>query len=87
MAGGPSALLELAMATHAEVTTEEAEVTTEEFQQIARDGISTFRHPQTGKLLTEMAQQLLERARQRNVDRNLLVAGDEHAYGLAVAQR
>jgi hypothetical protein len=50
LAGGKPALLEMAMATHAGVTTEE-------FEQIARDWISTFRHPQTGKLLTEMVYQ------------------------------
>jgi phosphoserine phosphatase len=50
LAGGEPALLEMAMATHAGVTTEQ-------FEQIASDWISTFRHPQTGKLLTEMVYQ------------------------------
>jgi phosphoserine phosphatase len=47
---GEPALLEMAMATHAGVTTEE-------FERIASDWISTFRHPQTGKRLTEMVYQ------------------------------
>lgn len=47
MAGGEHALLELMMATHTGMTTVE-------FEQIVKDWIATARHPQTGKLFTEM---------------------------------
>jgi phosphoglycolate phosphatase-like HAD superfamily hydrolase len=46
-AGGESGLIELIMATHAGMTTEE-------FEQIVKDWIATARHPKTGKLFTEM---------------------------------
>lgn len=54
LAGGEHALLEMAMATHAGMTTEEFEI-------IVRDWIATARHPKTGKLYTEMVfQPMLE---------------------------
>jgi hypothetical protein len=50
LAGGERALLEMAMATHAGMTTEE-------FERIVADWIATARHPKTGKLYTEMVYQ------------------------------
>jgi hypothetical protein len=50
LAGGEKALLEMAMATHAGMTTEE-------FDKIVRDWISTAKHPKTGRLYTEMVYQ------------------------------
>jgi phosphoglycolate phosphatase-like HAD superfamily hydrolase len=50
LAGGEQALLELAMATHAGMTTEE-------FEKIVTDWITTAKHPTTGKLYTEMVYQ------------------------------
>ncbi len=50
LAGGEHALLEMAMATHAGMTTEE-------FEQVAKEWIGTAKHPQTGKLYTEMVYQ------------------------------
>jgi len=49
-AGGEKALLELAMATHAGMSTDE-------FSRVVADWISTARHPQTGRLYTEMVYQ------------------------------
>ena len=50
LAGGEKALLEMAMATHAGMTTDE-------FDKIANDWITTAKHPKTGRLYTEMAYQ------------------------------
>jgi phosphoglycolate phosphatase-like HAD superfamily hydrolase len=50
LAGGEHALLELAMATHAGMTTEE-------FEKTVGDWLATAKHPQTGKLYTEMVYQ------------------------------
>jgi hypothetical protein len=50
LAGGEKALLEMAMATHAGMTTEE-------FERIVSDWITTAKHPKTGKLYTEMVYQ------------------------------
>lgn len=50
LAGGDKAILELFMATHAGMTTTE-------FEQIVTDWIATAKHPQTGKLYTEMVYQ------------------------------
>ena len=50
LAGGEEALLEMAMATHAGMTTEE-------FEKIANDWITTAKHPTKGKLFTEMVYQ------------------------------
>lgn len=50
LAGGEKALLEMAMATHAGMTTEE-------FEKIVSEWISTAKHPKTGKLYTEMVYQ------------------------------
>jgi phosphoglycolate phosphatase-like HAD superfamily hydrolase len=54
LAGGEKALIEMAMATHAGMTSDE-------FEKIVSDWISTARHPKTGKLYTEMVfQPMLE---------------------------
>jgi haloacid dehalogenase-like hydrolase len=50
LAGGEKALLEMAMATHAGMTSDE-------FEQMVSDWISTAKHPKTGKLYTEMVYQ------------------------------
>ena len=50
LAGGEHALVEMAMATHAGMTTEE-------FEKIVSDWITTAKHPKTGKLYTEMVYQ------------------------------
>jgi phosphoserine phosphatase len=50
LAGGEKALLEIVMATHAGTTTAE-------FESIVKDWITTARHPQTGRLYTEMVYQ------------------------------
>lgn len=50
MAGGQKAILEIVMATHAGMTTTD-------FEKIVTDWISTARHPQTGRLYTEMVYQ------------------------------
>ena len=50
IAGGEHALLEIVMATHAGMTTVE-------FAQIVEEWIATAKHPQTGKLFTEMTYQ------------------------------
>ncbi len=50
LAGGEEGLVEMAMATHAGMTTEE-------FETIVTDWITTAKHPKTGKLYTEMVYQ------------------------------
>jgi len=50
LAGGERALLEIVMATHAGMTTEE-------FEQIVKDWLATAKHPKTGRLYTEMVYQ------------------------------
>lgn len=50
MAGGEHALLEIVMATHAGMTTEE-------FEQIVKDWLATAKHPKTGLPYTEMVYQ------------------------------
>ncbi len=50
LAGGEHALLEMAMATHAGMTTEE-------FEQIVTDWMATAKHPKTERPLTEMIYQ------------------------------
>jgi phosphoglycolate phosphatase-like HAD superfamily hydrolase len=50
LSGGEHALIEMAMATHAGMTTEE-------FETIVTDWITTARHPKTGHLYTEMVYQ------------------------------
>jgi hypothetical protein len=50
LAGGEHALLEIIMATHAGMTTEE-------FSQIVLDWLATARHPKTGRLYTDMVYQ------------------------------
>jgi phosphoserine phosphatase len=50
LSGGEKALLEMAMATHVGMTTEE-------FEQIVTDWITTAKHPKRGRLYTEMVYQ------------------------------
>jgi hypothetical protein len=50
LAGGDRAILELFMATHTGMTTQE-------FEQIVKNWIATAKHPKTGKLFTEMVYQ------------------------------
>ena len=50
LAGGEKAILEIVMATHAGMTTEE-------FEKIVKDWITTARHPTTGRRYTEMVYQ------------------------------
>ncbi len=50
LAGGDQAILELFMATHTGMTTEE-------FEKIVKDWIATAKHPKTGRLFTEMVYQ------------------------------
>lgn len=50
LSGGEHAIVKMAMATHAGMTTEE-------FEAIVTDWISTAKHPATGKLYTEMVYQ------------------------------
>jgi phosphoserine phosphatase len=50
LAGGEHALVEMLMATHAGMTTDE-------FEKVVSDWIATARHPKTGKLYTEMVYQ------------------------------
>ena len=50
LAGGEPALMEMAMATHAGMTTEE-------FEEIVTDWITTAKHPSTGKPFTDMVYQ------------------------------
>jgi len=50
LAGGDHALLELVMATHAGMTTDE-------FKQIVKDWLATAKHPKTKRLYTEMVYQ------------------------------
>jgi len=50
LAGGDHALLELMMATHAGMTTEE-------FEKLVTDWIATAKHPKTGRHYTEMVYQ------------------------------
>jgi phosphoserine phosphatase len=50
LAGGEASLVQIVMATHAGLTTEE-------FEKAVADWITTARHPQTGKLFTEMVYQ------------------------------
>lgn len=50
LAGGEHAILEIVMASHAGITTEE-------FEGIVRDWLKSARHPQTGRLYSEMVYQ------------------------------
>jgi phosphoglycolate phosphatase-like HAD superfamily hydrolase len=50
LAGGESAIFQIATATHAGMTTEE-------FEKVVRDWITTAKHPKTGRLYTEMVYQ------------------------------
>ncbi|TIP87929.1 MAG: haloacid dehalogenase-like hydrolase, partial [Mesorhizobium sp.] len=50
LAGGEPAIMQIVMATHSGMTTDE-------FDQIVSDWIASARHPKTGRLYTEMAYQ------------------------------
>jgi phosphoserine phosphatase len=50
LAGGDKSLIEMAMATHAGMTSDE-------FEKIVSDWITTAKHPKTGRLYTEMVYQ------------------------------
>jgi hypothetical protein len=90
-AGGDRAILELMMATHTGMTTEE-------FEQIVKDWVATAKHPKTGKLFTEMVYQpmveLLAYLR-ANGFKNFIVSGGgiefmrpwtEQVYGIVPEQ-
>jgi hypothetical protein len=71
LAGGDRAILELFMATHAGMTTQE-------FEQIVKDWIATAKHPKTGKLFAEMIYQpMLELLAYLRVNgfKNFIVSG------------
>lgn len=71
LAGGEKALVEMVMATHAGMTTEE-------FDKIVSDWITTAKHPETGRLFTDMTyqpmQELLAYLR-RNGFKTFIVSG------------
>jgi phosphoglycolate phosphatase-like HAD superfamily hydrolase len=50
LAGGERAMLEIVMATHADMTTAE-------FEEIVTDWLASAKHPKTGRLFTEMVYQ------------------------------
>ena len=50
LAGGQKAMLEIVMATHAGMTTEE-------FEKVVKEWAATAKHPKTGRLYTEMVYQ------------------------------
>ena len=90
-AGGEQALLEMVMATHAGMTTDE-------FEKIVTDWIATARHPTTGRPYTEMVYQpmleLLAYLR-ANGFKTFIVSGGgiefmrpwtEHVYGIPPEQ-
>jgi phosphoserine phosphatase len=91
LAGGEKALLQLAMATHAGMSTDE-------FRQIVSDWIATARHPKTGRLYTEMTyapmRELLDYLR-TNAFKTFIVSGGgiefmrpwaERVYGIPPEQ-
>jgi phosphoserine phosphatase len=53
LSGGEKALVEMVMATHAGMTTEE-------FEKIVSDWITTAKHPETGRLFTDMTFQPMQ---------------------------
>jgi phosphoserine phosphatase len=91
LAAGDEALLEIVMATHAGMTTAE-------FGRIVEDWIATAKHPQTGRLFTEMTYQpMLEVLAylRANGFKNFIVSGGgieflrqwgERVYGVAPEQ-
>jgi phosphoglycolate phosphatase-like HAD superfamily hydrolase len=91
LAGGEKGLLEMAMATHADLTTEE-------FDTIVREWIVTAKHPQTGKPFTDMVYQpmleLLEYLRANDFKTYIVSGGGiefmrpwaEAAYGIPPEQ-
>jgi hypothetical protein len=91
VAGGEHAMLEMVMATHAGMTTED-------FEQIVKEWIATAKHPKTGRLYTEMIYQpmleLLEYLRE-NGFKTFIVSGggiefmrpwSERVYGIPPEQ-
>ena len=90
-AGGERALLEMAMVTHAETTTDE-------FNKIVTDWIATAKHPKTGRLYTEMVFQpmleLLDYLRAEGFKTFIVSGGGiefmrswtEHVYGIPPEQ-
>jgi phosphoserine phosphatase len=91
LAGGEHGLVELVMATHAGLTTEE-------FEKVVTDWLATAKHPKTGRLFTEMVFQpmleLLEYLR-ANGYKNFIVSGGgiefmrpwtEKVYGISPEQ-
>ncbi|MEN7973532.1 MAG: HAD family hydrolase [Verrucomicrobiota bacterium] len=91
LAGGEHALIQMAMATHAGMTTSE-------FGQIVSEWIATARHPQTGKRYTEMVYQpmleLLDYLRANDFKVFIVSGGGiefmrpwaEHVYGIPPEQ-
>jgi len=83
LAAGEHGLLEMAMATHAGTTTEE-------FDRIVTDWITSAKHPQTGRLYTEMAYQpmleLLAYLRARGF-RTFIVSGGGVEFVRAFSER
>ena len=91
LAGGEHAILEIVMASHSGITSDE-------FEQTARQWLTTARHPKTGKLYREMTYQpmleLLHYLR-RNGFKTFIVSGggvefvrafSEQAYGIPPEQ-
>ena len=91
LAGGERAILEIVMATHAGITTDE-------FDKIVKDWIATARHPKTKRLYTEMVYQpMLELLRflRANGFKTFIVSGGgiefmrpwtENVYGIPPEQ-
>ena len=87
LADGEQAILKIVMATHAGMTTDE-------FKNTVNDWIATTKHPQTGRLLTEMVYQpmleLLAYLRAHNFKTFIVSGGGielmrpwtEHVYGI-----
>ena len=90
-AGGERALVELAMVTHADTTTDE-------FSKIVNDWIASAKHPKTGRLYTEMVYQpmleLLDYLRAEGFKTFIVSGGGiefmrpwtEHVYGIPPEQ-
>jgi len=91
LSGGEPAILQIVMATHAGITTEE-------FERTVRDWIATAKHPKTGRLYTEMVYQpMLELLRylRANGFKTFIVSGggidfmrvfSEQVYGIPPEQ-
>jgi hypothetical protein len=77
LAGGDHALIEVAMATYAGMTTAE-------FEQIVKDWIATAKHPKTGQLFTDMvyhARSALLFASERLHELHLFAASKGRSFG------